>query len=322
MNKNLIFGVGLVLIIGAVIYFKLNVPQTNQRNNFFSLKKEIKVGTDVCAEFPKEFIEASAGKKILRTKRFDMAVGTHVCNYFTTENDFLAIHVEDLSYETQKKGVEEFGKTIKQDPLIKMEHFVAWKGNDIYGIYLKLHDKKYISVDRGTVNAATNEESIRLAIAVVDRIQNGENQGLGSDTIKVSSPTTEPTKKPETNIVPLPQETDIINNFLKFIDEGKASDAVMMMSSGTINDDSTKQAYGVQYAAMTSVKVKKIEESSKGDWTDTWHQYMVTLDVVMDPSSANGPIPYYGYEQGENIRFLNLVKEGNLWKIEGLATGP
>ncbi|MFA6017077.1 MAG: hypothetical protein WC744_03250 [Patescibacteria group bacterium] len=311
MNRNLIFGLGIVLVVGAFAFFKQG-----------GVQKEIKVGTDVCAEFPKEFIEASINKSIIRTKRFDMAVGTHVCDYYTTENDFLAIHVEDLSYETQKKADAEFGKIIKQDPLIKMEHFVAWKGNDIYKIYLKLHDKKYVSIDRGTVNAATNEENVRLAIAVVDRIQKGENQGLGSDTIEVSAPTVEPTKKPESNVVPLPQETDIVNNFISFIDEGKASDAVMMMSSSTINDDSTKQAYEVQYAAMTSVKVKKIEESSKSDWTDSWHQYMVTLDVTMDPSSANGPIPYYGYDQGENIRFLNLIRENNVWKIEGLATGP
>jgi hypothetical protein len=49
---------------------------------------------------------------------------------------------------------------------------------------------------------------------------------------------------------------------------------------------------------------------------------MVTFDVTMDPSSANGPIPYYGYDQGENVRFVTIVKEGNQWKVEGLATGP
>ncbi len=42
----------------------------------------------------------------------------------------------------------------------------------------------------------------------------------------------------------------------------------------------------------------------------------------MDPSSANAPIPYYGYETGENIRFITLVKENKLWKIDEIATGP
>ena len=121
---------------------------------------------------------------------------------------------------------------------------------------------------------------------------------------------------------PLPQEIDIIRTFINLIDEGKTSEAVMMMTSNITNDDSTKQAFGVQYNAMESVKVIKIEESSKADWTETWHQYMVSLDVVMNPNSSGGPIPYYGFEKGDNIRFITLIKEGGQWKIEGLATGP
>jgi len=121
--------------------------------------------------------------------------------------------------------------------------------------------------------------------------------------------------------VPLPRDIDIINNFFALIDEGKASDAVMMMPSKITRDDSIKQAFGVQFAAMDSVKVKKIEESSRLDWTDTWHQYMVTIDVVMDPNSSDGPIPYYGFERGDNVRFVGLLKEGGVWKVEGMATG-
>jgi len=307
MNKNLIFGVALVLVIGLVMFFGRGGVQ----------KKEVKVGTDVCAEFPKEFIEASIGKKILRTKRFDMTVGTHVCDYYTTENDFLAIHVEDLNFETQKRGVGEFGKTIKQDPLIKMEHFVAWEGNNIYGIYLKLNDNKFVSVDRGTINAATNEESMKLAIAVVDRIQKGENQGL------VSASTVEPTKKIETNPVPLPQETDIIRSFVNLIDEGKSSDVVQMMGPKVLNDESNKQAWAVMFNAFESMKIIKIEPSMQSDWTDAIHTYQTTLDVKMKPEAANVmPMPNYGWDNGENIRWISLEKIDNKWTVQGFATGP
>lgn len=119
-----------------------------------------------------------------------------------------------------------------------------------------------------------------------------------------------------------PQETDIIRTFFSQINEGKVSEAVMMMSKSTTSDDSIKQAYGVQYASINSVKVSKLEESSKRDWSETWHQYMATLDMEMDPASASGPIPFYGYTNGENIRFINLIREGDQWKIDGLATGP
>jgi hypothetical protein len=253
-----------VLLIAAIAGYFLLSRGSSSLNNL--VKKEISVGTDICAEFPKSWVASVTGKTIINTKRFDMAAGTHVCNYFTTENNFLSIHAEDLGYETQKRGVEEFGKTIKQDPLIKMEHFVAWQGDNIYGIYLKLNDNKFVSISRGAINDATNEENMKLAVAVVDRIQKGENQGL------VSAPTTEPTKKSGSNIVPLPQEKDIINNFFQFIKEGKASDAVMMMTSNVTGDDTTKQGFGVQYAAMKSISVKKIEEMMKEDWTETRHE--------------------------------------------------
>jgi len=41
----------------------------------------------------------------------------------------------------------------------------------------------------------------------------------------------------------------------------------------------------------------------------------------MDESSKNALIPYYGYDQGTNTRFIVLVKEGGKWFIEAIATG-
>ncbi|MCX6717280.1 MAG: hypothetical protein NTU76_01210 [Candidatus Taylorbacteria bacterium] len=131
-----------------------------------------------------------------------------------------------------------------------------------------------------------------------------------------------PTIKQEISKSPLPQETDIIHTFFNLVDTGKPSEAVMMMTQNIISNESIKQSWGVQLNAVKSVKVSKIEESSRTDWSETKHQYMVTLDIVMDSNSANNPIPYYGFEKGENIRFINLIKEGNQWKIEGIATGP
>lgn len=317
MNKNLIFGIGIVLVVGIVIFFNQSSPQTNRGNNPFSLKKEVAVGTDVCAEFPKEWVQSVINKTVVKIEKINLMKGLDICKYYIDETNFVTLRLNDLNFETQKKGQQELGRLITTNDRIVLNHFIATQGDNIINdIVLEINPNLFLAVDRSSTKVASETEIVDFAVKVAERIKNGDNQGL------VSAPTVEPTKKIETNIVPLPQEQDIINNFISFIDEGKASDAVMMMTSKIINDDSTKQAYGVQYAAMTSVKVKKIEESSRGDWTDTWHQYMITLDVVMDPSSANGPIPYYGYEQGENIRFLNLVKEGNQWKVEGLSTGP
>ena len=120
----------------------------------------------------------------------------------------------------------------------------------------------------------------------------------------------------------MPQEADIIHTFFNLVNEKKMSEAVMMMSSDIINNDGIKQSYGVQFSAMKEVKVLKISDSMKAEWTDTRHQYQVSLGIVIDPNPVRNPIPYYGFENGENTRFITLVKEGSRWKIEGLATGP
>ena len=122
--------------------------------------------------------------------------------------------------------------------------------------------------------------------------------------------------------VPLPQATDIIRSFFSLIEERRISDAVRTMSDSINNDDSQKQAWGVQLNAMKSVKVVDITPSMQEEWKENMRTYKVTLDIVMDPSSANQPIPYYGYEKGENIRWISLERPGKMWKVMGIGTGP
>jgi len=133
------------------------------------------------------------------------------------------------------------------------------------------------------------------------------------------SPTTIPsiTKNP---VVPLPSEQDIIRSFFNIINEQRPSDAARMM---TITDESHIQAWAVQFNAFKSVKVNSIEPSMQEEWSSDEHTYKVTLDVVMKPEAANiQPIPNYGFNDGENIRWVGLKKVGDVWKIQGLATGP
>jgi hypothetical protein len=121
--------------------------------------------------------------------------------------------------------------------------------------------------------------------------------------------------------VPLPQETDIVRNFFNLINERRISEAVGMMSDAINQDESQKQAWGVQLNTLTSVKVLAIEPSLPDTWNNT-HVYKVTFEATVDPSAANAPIPYYGWDNGKNIRWVELQKVNDLWKITGLATGP
>lgn len=141
------------------------------------------------------------------------------------------------------------------------------------------------------------------------------------ETSATSMVSTTPTLESQST-VPLPQETDIVRNFFNLINERRSSEAVAMMSDTINQNESQKQAWGVQLNALTSVKVLSIEPSLPDSWSDVTHVYKVTSEATVDPSSAGAPIPYYGWDNGINIRWVELQKVNNLWKISGLATGP
>lgn len=132
----------------------------------------------------------------------------------------------------------------------------------------------------------------------------------------------EPSQRKEA-VVPLPQETDIINTFINLIDEGRPSDAVGMMSPEATMDEDNKQAWAVMFNAFESIKVVKLEPSMQSDWTEIIHTYKGTFDVQMKPEAANVmPIPNYGWDNGINIRWVSLEKVGQRWTVQGFSTGP
>ena len=122
--------------------------------------------------------------------------------------------------------------------------------------------------------------------------------------------------------VPLPQEEDIVRNFFALINERKIPEAISSMSMSMVGDDSSKQAWGVQFNDIKSISVQKIEPSMPESWSDDKHSYKVTLEAYVSSDAANAPIPYYGWHDNPNIRWVEIVKEGGLWKINSLATGP
>lgn len=123
--------------------------------------------------------------------------------------------------------------------------------------------------------------------------------------------------------VPLPSGEDIIRTFFELINEKRIPAAIDMMSRTEIEDDSQKQAWGVEFNAFESIKTKSVVAYNKESWTDKEQEYKVNLTVQMKPEAAkSGPIPNYGFDNGDNVRWIMLVKENNLWKVKGIGTGP
>ena len=125
-----------------------------------------------------------------------------------------------------------------------------------------------------------------------------------------------------TSTASLPTEEDIIRTFFALIDEKRIPEAISMMSKKMIGDESSKQGWGVQFNAIEKIKVSAIEPAMRESWSENSHEYKVDLDVKVSANAADAPIPYYGWENGSNLRWVEIVKEDGLWKIDNLATGP
>lgn len=148
------------------------------------------------------------------------------------------------------------------------------------------------------------------------------NSSTTTQTVNQPTPAeSSPTAK-NTAIVPLPTGEDIVRTFFELINEKRIPEAVNMMSKMATGDESQKQAWGVQFNAFTSIKAKSIEAFSKETWTDKEQEYKVNLTVQMKTEAANAVMPNYGFDNGDNIRWVILVKEDNLWKVQGIGTGP
>jgi hypothetical protein len=123
--------------------------------------------------------------------------------------------------------------------------------------------------------------------------------------------------------VPLPQGEDIVRLFFSLIDEKKIPEAVAMLDDSAVPDESAKQAWGVQFNIFNSISVKSIETSNIGDETEGQETYKVILDAKIKPGSEKAVIPNFGWENGENIRWVSLKKNPDgIWKILGIGTGP
>jgi hypothetical protein len=317
MNKSLFLGIGILLVIGAIVIFGRGSSK-NKNGNPFSLKKEVSVGIDVCAEFPREWVGSVINKDVIKTETHN-SNSANVCEYYVDENSFVTLRLNNLNFETQKKGQVSLGRTTTVNSQISLNNFVAVQENGLINdVVLEINPNQILTVDRSSTKDLDETAIIEFASKVADRIKSGENQGSSSN------PTIEPTQKSESNGggVPLPLDTDIINSFFGQISLKRPSDAVTMMASSITNNDSIKQAWAVQFNAFNSLNVISVEPSMKDEWTQTKHTYKVILDVTMNPNSGGEAIPYFGWENGQNTRWINLVKEDKMWRVEGIATGP
>ncbi len=330
MKKIYVYILGGILVagVGVLAYQRINSSTGSKPTQLPVLTKEIKLepGRPVCDQIPANVVEGILGEKVERIE--DLSEEPFgICRYWFKDNDFLSISTGNFSYDEQKQNRQNLGRQIKTNPAIAVEHFIGMDDNGrVSDVVLKISDNYFLAIEFFNLKSmhfrkATSEETVVAFVAnLVNYLQTGKINKIKinlSETVE-----TIPQSSPATHVIVLPEDRDFINRFFGLINQKKAEESVELLTLSNIKTEEMKAMWQQQFEAIQSVKVLSIEPVKEDAWTDQKHEYKVILDMVMDEASKNAPIPYYGYDQGESTRFITLVKEGDNWLIEAIATGP
>lgn len=305
-----IFIVLIVLIVSgaglATVALLRNKPETDQVST--ATTDIFEDQTDLCTVLSKDTVASFLGKDIVKTQ--SITSGTlQSCQYYLDGTHALVLNHDLTSVADKLKGHEILDRSVVTNSEIPMEHAVIMQENGLINeIYLILRSEEFISINRPNGTLISEEGIVDFAAKL-------------AGFLKIGSPDT--SQKTDTEkTVPLPQEEDVVRNFFSLINERKIPEALSMMSTPMVGDESTKQAWGVQFNDIKSIAVQKIEPSIPDSWSDDKHVYKVTLEAYVSSDASDAPIPYHGWEDNPNYRWVEIVKEGNLWKINSIATGP
>ena len=260
--------------------------------------------TDMCTQFSPEWIKEATGKTIAKAETRNN--GTY-CHYYTEYSEafyklpdgktmpggpWISMNYETtLPVENQKKGNEYLGNKIETNPKIKMEHFLAVQEDGLINeIYLVLGESSFVSLGRSSGKVLNEEEFVGFAAKVAEVLKKG----------------VPPPKQAE-------NQTGRAREFFQFLADKKIDEALAMMDA----DSGTKDAWRTNFNTIKSLRIKGVDPAFQEEWTSTRQSFKFDLDVSVTPEGEN-----YGWNQGQNFRWVTLSKGGDTWQVHELANNP
>jgi hypothetical protein len=123
--------------------------------------------------------------------------------------------------------------------------------------------------------------------------------------------------------IPCNAHSDVVRRFFNLINDHRIDEALGMMAPSTVGSDGRRIQWIEQFQAITSIGIVRIEPLAIGTWSDQKERYKIVLTVQVKPEAADATIPYYGWYEGENIRWVIIQSDDQgQWRIKGIGTGP
>lgn len=300
----------IFLFLLLTVFVVSGCGQNKGINGDNSTGKKGDIGKAVCEEFDADFVYSVI--KLPIKNLVPSALGAdHGCQYQTKTmeadktNEFVAIYFENLSVETNKKGMEILERKLSTDSRIKMEHYIAWQSADIInGIYLVINPNRFVRIDRSSTKVITNDQNIELAAKVAEKLNGNlqlkiEKNPVALEEVKVADQSA--------------SQEQVVSDFLNALATKDIQKALGMMDA---NQD-TKQAWGVNFNSIKSLEIKSLDEVYKEDWTSARQSFKAILNVQVSEQGLQ-----MGWQNGENHRWITVEKNGDIWQIHELANNP
>lgn len=309
-----IFLVGILAFCGAGCS-KTEADQRAKGNSEGNAGNEIR---NICDTFNADFAYTATGKAIAHLDRGPLDDEDY-CQYFTDySSDFykigdgktspggpwFSIKQEFMDAEKQKKSNELIGYKVTQDPRIPMDNFTVFQKDDaLNAIYLVMEPNRFIVLRRSSKTVISEDEMVNLSTAVAKRL-NGEDLELNPNPIKAKT-TSEPT---ETN-----DQAALARSFFEKLGNADIDGALGMMDA----NQATKDMWRANFKTLKSLKIKNLEPTFKDEWTSQRQTFKAELEANV---TAEGET--FGWQNGQNFRWISLKKSGDKWVIHEIANNP
>jgi hypothetical protein len=130
------------------------------------------ITSEICQQFTKEFMESLLGKKIYKAEPSYIELTN--CQYDLDENGAnILLSLSFLSIDNQVKGHQILDRQVAPDASIPMDNYVVKQDNGLINeIYLVLGANKFLSINRSSGKALSEQEVLALAQKLGQKIKN------------------------------------------------------------------------------------------------------------------------------------------------------
>jgi hypothetical protein len=114
-----------------------------------------------------------------------------------------------------------------------------------------------------------------------------------------------------------------IEEFWTLVNARDFDEALKVLGPSLVGSSEGRAAWRRQLDAIRSVHVRDIEPADTAAWTPRLQKFKAVLDVIVAPAAANAPIPFYGWGDNPNVRWIAVERSSaGAWLITAIATGP